>query len=205
MTKTKMAATAILIALSLSACAGRGSLDEPNEPTSSSESAGTNSSESTTAPPKDRSDEVFSNYEQPEVLGSTSGTVNLGVGSHHRQFEEDVTFEVTGVTVASDVTILRYQLSADDGDAEFGMEGRFWYDQPALQVPGSDLQLQTVTATLPEQDNAEAQEICVCTSVRSAGEHPRPQTVVYESLPEDATTVDVILPGLDPVTVPVTR
>lgn len=96
-------------------------------------------------------------------------------------------------------------LTADDGDAQFGMEGRFWYDQPSLQSPGSDEQLQAVTATQPERGNDDEQDICVCTSVRSAGEEPRPQSVVYGPLPEDATEVDVLLPGLDPVTVPVTR
>ncbi len=199
MTTSKMAATAALtalLAMSLAACTGSDSPDKTNDATTSSES--------TTAAPKDRSDEVFGGYQQPKVLAKTSGTVNLGRGEGIRQFENDVTFEVTGVKVTPDATILSYQLTAEE-EASFGMEGRFWYDQPALQAPGSDSQMQTITATLPERDNEDAQEICVCTSVRAAGEAPRPQTVVYERLPEDATKVKVILPGLDPVTVPVTR
>lgn len=195
----RLATMTAVLALGLTGCTGG---DDP-DPTSD----GTGGDGGTTASSelRDRSGEVFGAYEEAEVLGSTSGTVRLGIGKQFRQFEEDVTFEVTEVRATPTTTILRYQLTADDGDAQFGMEGRFWYDQPSLQSPGSDEQLQAVTATQPERGNDDQQDICVCTSVRSAGEEPRPQSVVYGPLPEDAPEVDVLLPGLDPVTVPVTR
>lgn len=195
----RLATMTAVLTLGLTGCTGG---DDP-DPTSD----GTGGDGGTTASSdlRDRSGEVFGAYEEAEVLGSTSGTVRLGIGKQFRQFEEDVTFEVTEVRATPTTTILRYQLTADDGDAQFGMEGRFWYDQPSLQSPGSDEQLQAVTATQPERGNDDQQDICVCTSVRSAGEEPRPQSVVYGPLPEDAPEVDVLLPGLDPVTVPVTR
>lgn len=191
---------ALLLALGLSACSG----DSGSPESSTTDSSGSgSSSHSSDATPTDRSKQVFDAYDAPDALGSTSGKVSLGIGGGSD--EEAVTFEVTDVTATADATILGYQLTADDGDASFGMEGRFWYDQPSLQVPGSDVQLQTVTASVPRGKSQAAQERCVCTSVRFAGEDPRPQTVMYPPLPKDATEVEVRLPGLDPVTVPVDR
>lgn len=194
------AGAALLLTIGLSACS-----DDADSPDGSTSGTGgsSSSSQSSSATPTDRSDQVFGAFEKPKALGSTSGKVSLGVGSGTS--EETVTFEVTGVRATTDATVLRYNLTTVGAEASFGMEGRFWYDQPSLQVPGSDAQLQTVTASLPKGSTQEAQVRCVCTSVRSAGADPRPQTAMYPPLPQDADEVEVILPGLDPVTVPVTR
>lgn len=204
MTRTPKVVTAtatVLLAFSLAACSDDS--DNPTDPTgSSSESSST--SQSTSAAPKDRSDEVFGAYERPDVLGSTSGKVALGVGGGDPELGgEKVTFEVTGVTASEDATVVRYQVVADK-EIDFRMRGEFWYQQPSLRVPGSDVRLQSVTATLPEYDG-ESGEICACTAVYGAQEEPQPQSVVYPPLPDDAKKVEVILQELDPVTVPVTR
>lgn len=200
MTPSKLTTTvaALLLTASLAACT------DDSGPKPSGDGSNRDSS-SAAAAPADRSDEVFKASKKPKVLATVSGTVNLGVGKDIRQFEEDVTFEVTDIKVTSDATVLQYQLTAEDGDAPFGMEGRYWYDQPSLQVPGTTKQMQSVTASLPKGTQMDAMDICVCTAVRAAGEDPRPQTVLYPQLPDGADKVEVILPGLKPVTVPVTR
>lgn len=196
-TKLTTAVAALLLTASLAACTD----DAKPKPSGDGSSQ---DQTSTSAAPADRSDEVFNASKKPKVLASTSGTVNLGVGKNIRQFEQDVTFEVTGVKATTDSTILSYQLTAKD-DVSFGMQGRYWYDQPALRVAGTTTRLQSVTAALPEGKRDDAEDRCVCTSVAGAGEDPRPQTVLYAQLPQDADEIEVILPGLKPVTVPVTR
>lgn len=201
MTRTLTAtATAAVLALTLSACS-----DDSGEgpETTSTSTTSQDSNESPTATPQDRSDAVFDAYTAPEVLGSASGQVSMG--SNSVSAVESVTFAVTHVAATADGTILRYQLTAEDGSAPFGMEGRYWFDQPTLHVPGSDAQLQTVTASLPAGERQGAQERCVCTSIRFAGPDPRSQTALYPALPKGAAKVEVTLPGLDPVTVPVSR
>lgn len=193
-TRAACAAAATLFVVSLAACS-----DESSAPDGTSSST----SSSAQVTPQDRSDEVFSGIERPKVLGSATGPVSLGIG--HPSIDEHVIFEVTGVEVAEDATVLQYQLTAKN-DVEFlGMEGEYWFDQPTLQAPGSEAQLQTVTASVPKGQRQGAQERCVCTSVRFAGPDPRSQTALYPALPKDATEVEVTLPGLDPVTVPVSR
>lgn len=202
MTRTRTlaaAATAGLLVLTLAACSDDS--DSPDQ-TATGGSGGPSSS-SNAMTPKDRSGQVFDSYTTPEVLGSASGEIVLARTSDRSP--DQVTFEVTGVTVTSDATILRYQITADEGEALFGMEGQYWLDQPTLQVLGSEKTMQSVTAALPEGKSDPAAGTCVCTSVRHAGENPRSQTTMYPPLPEDATEVEVTLPGLDPVTVPVSR
>lgn len=201
MTRTLAAtATAAALALALAACSDD-SDSSPTDPTSGSGSSDSSTSQPAAAP-KDRSDAVFSSYQKSDVLGSTSGTVRMGQFS---TTPHEVDFEVTGVIAKSDATLLRYQLTAKDGDAQFYLRGEHWYDQPTLQVPGSDTKLQTVTGTVPEVWSRDAEERCVCTSTADAGPDPRSQTTLYPPLPEDATEVEITLPGLDPITVPVTR
>lgn len=196
---TALAAAAGLLTLTLAGCSDDSS--SPGESTTGGSSEPSSSSSAMT--PQDRSQQVFDSYTAPEVLGSTSGEVVLARTSSRSP--DQVTFEVTGVSVTSDATILRYQITSDDGDALYGMEGQYWFDQPTLHVPGSDVRMQSVTAALPEGTRDPAEVTCVCTSVRHAGENPRSQTTMYPPLPEDTTEVEVTLPGLDPVTVPVAR
>lgn len=195
------AATAGLLTLTLAACSDNS--DSSGEGTSTGGSGEPSSSSSSAMPAKDRSEQVFDSYTSPEVLGSASGEVVLARTSSRNP--DQVTFEVTGVTVTTDATTLRYQITSDDGDALFGMEGQHWFDQPTLHVPDSNVQMQPVTAALPEGTRDPAEVICVCTSVRHAGENPRSQTTMYPPLPADTTEVEVTLPGLDSVTVPVTK
>lgn len=203
MTRTRTfaaGATAAMLALTLAACSDDSGSSAETSTSGSGEPSGSSSSAMT---PKDRSEQVFDSYTAPEVLGSTSGEVVLARTSSRSP--DQVTFEVTGVSVTSDATILRYQIISDDGKALYGMEGQYWLDQPTLHVPGSDVQMQSVTAALPEGTRDPAEVTCVCTSVRHAGQDPRSQTTMYPPLPENATEIEVTFPGLDPVTVPVTR
>ncbi|WP_277453693.1 hypothetical protein [Janibacter sp. DB-40] len=201
MTRTRTlaaTATAAVLALTLSACSD----DSDSSPSgSTSSSSGSSTSQQTTSM-KDRSSQIFEAAQEPQALGAAKGTVNLGIGFRDR---EHVIFEVTDVRVTTDATILRYQLTAQQDAVNLAMEGRFWFDQPTLQAPGSDTKLQTVTASIPEGKHQRAQERCVCTSIHDAGPDPRSQTAMYPPLPKDATKVKVTLPGLDPVTVPITR
>src|SRR5699024_6068483 len=100
--------------------------------------------QTTTMAPADRSEQVFDAYDEPGVLGSSAGEVALARSSDRDP--DEVTFEVTDVTVTPGATILRYQISTKDGDALMGMEGQHWYDQPTLHVPGTDNRMQSVTA-----------------------------------------------------------
>ncbi len=196
-TSRKITVVAAVLALGgLTACS-----DESTSP-----SGGTSSSSaSPTAASKDRSEEVFSAYTPTKVIGSTSGTVNLGVGGGNPDVGgEKVTFEVTGVTATAESTILHYQLVADM-KVDFRIRGEFWSQQPSLRVPGADSSMQSVTAALPGADGKDDLEVCACTAIYSAAEEPRPQSVVYPPLPKDVSEVEVILQALDPVTVPVTR
>lgn len=199
MTPVKLTAgvAALLLTATLAACT-----DEPDD---NGTSSGSSTQSASSAAPADRSDDVFSAARRPKVLATTSGTVNLGVGKGIRQFEEDVTFDVTGVRATSDGTVLSYQLTADDGSAIFGLEGRYWYDQPSLRLPGSTTRMQSVTAALPKGERDPARDVCVCTSASRAGKNPTPQRVLYDQVPDGTEEIEVILPGLEPVTVPVTR
>lgn len=188
-------ATAAVLALALSACSDD-SESGPNEQT-------TGSSESSTSQPtadrSDRSQQVFGGVKEPTVLGAAEGAVKTARGS-----EGQVLFEVTEVTTTPEATLLRYQLTAQkDSEGLWWVAGRYWFDQPTLQAPGSDTKLQSVTGAVPVDGDTE--DRCVCTSVRFAGQDPRSQTTLYPPLPEGATEVEVTLPGLDPVTVPVSR
>lgn len=193
-------ATAAVLALTLAACSD----NSDSSPTDTSSYSGTSDSSTSQspAPVKDRSSQVFNDAREPQVLGSAAGTVDIGIGS---AVAEGLTFEVTRLEATTDGTILRYQLTTREGTENLGVEGWQWYEQPTLQVPGSDTRLPPVTASVPGGDFQGAQERCVCTSVRSVGPDPRSQTTMYPSLPKDATKVEVTLPGLDPVTVPISR
>lgn len=206
MTRTRTlaaATTAGLLALAVSACSDDNSNDSSTSTSTSSGSGSPSSSSTSGSTPADRSQQIFDAYEPPEVLASTSGDVVIGLTSAHTR---PVKFAVTSVRATKDSTILRYQLTSTTGSEELlGMSGRYWYDMPTLHVPGSDTQLQSVTASVPEGKRREAQERCVCTSVDSAGTDPRPEMVMYPPLPQDATEVTITFNQLDPVTVPVTR
>lgn len=202
MTRTvAVGATAAVLALALTACSddtGDGSTETSSSTNSSSSSTTANST------PQDRSTQVFDAYTpRDEVLATTSGNITIGVSSTN---VAPVKFAVTSVRATSDSTILRYELSSTSGEDELlGMSGRFWYDMPTLQTPGSDKKLQSVTASLPEGKFQGAQERCVCTSTDRFAPDPRPQMVMYPPLPKDATEVTITLDSLDPVTVPVSR
>lgn len=202
---TRFVTTAALaaLALTLSACSDDSDTDTPSDP--SSNASESSSSQTTQFEPKDRSEAVFGEHEKSKVLGSATGKATLGVGSGDIEMDgQKVTFEVTGVTASDDATVLHYQLVADEATA-FRMRGEFWYDQPSLRMPGSDVRLQSLTVGLPGYKGVGETDICACTAVYSALTEPQPQSVVFPPLPKDANEVDVILQGLDPVTVPVTR
>ncbi|WP_338749331.1 hypothetical protein [Janibacter alittae] len=195
------AAAATLVAVTVSACTG----DSSTDPTSSSSDTNSSQSDSSSATPVDRSDAVFDAYDGTTVLGSTTGTVNLGVGSGDPEVAgEEVTFEVTGVTASQEATVLHYQLVADER-VDFRVRGEFWEQQPSLRVPGSDERMQSVTAALPPHGSDKGLEVCACTAIYTTLTEPQPQEVVYPPLPEGTKKIDVILQELDPVTVPVTR
>lgn len=198
MTRTRTlaaGATAAVLALTLSACSDDSGPD-PKDPTTGSNKSSTSQP---TADLKDRSKQVFDRVKEPKTLGTAEGSVKTARGS-----EGQVLFEVTEVTATPEATLLRYQLTAqNDTEGLWWVAGRYWFDQPTLQAPGSDTKLQSVTGAVPIDGDTE--DRCVCTSVRFAGPDPRSQTTLYPPLPEDATKVKVTLPGLDPVTVPITR
>lgn len=198
MTRTRSLAAgsaAAVLALTLSACSGD-SESAPNDPTTGSS---TSSTSQPTPELQDRSKQVLDDVEEPEALGTAEGTVRTARGS-----EGQVLFEVTEVTATPEATLLRYQLTAqNDTGGLWWVAGRYWFDQPTLQPPGAETKLQSVTGAVPVDGNTENR--CVCTSVRFAGPDPRSQTTLYPPLPEGAGEVEVTLPGLDPVTVPVSR
>lgn len=202
MTRTRAfaaAGTSALLALTLAACSDDS--DSPTDPSSSSNASSSSSSDTSQAGLQDRSDQVFDAYEgSAQVLGSTSGEVTMGIGGGRTG---EVTFEVTDVTATADATVLSYQLVADRA-TRFGMRGEFWFQQPALRVPGEKVRSQPLTAALPEY-RGETADTCVCTAVRDVLTEPQPQEAVYPPLPEDVDEIDVILNDLDPVTVPVSR
>ena len=88
-------------------------------------------------------------------------------------------------------------VGAKDGQARIAMFAHhlkefFFGEAGDLEVIGEDVGLECVVL------HGELEPVL-------AGEDPRPQTVLYAQLPQDADEIEVILPGLKPVTVPVTR
>ncbi|MGE9808365.1 hypothetical protein [Janibacter sp. G1551] len=193
---TLRSATAVVAAaVTLSACSGD---ETPADPTSGDQTSTSSSADgSETAGGQDRSDEVIKAYTEPTVLGSISGKAKTPLGT------QVLTIDVTGLRTGPTGTVLSYAISTKTSSLP-GIGRAEWALQPRLTVKASDAYWNPSTVTAPRKDGTEA-ELCVCSGTLGAGPVSTPQYAYYPALPDGVDSVAVSLPGLKPVTVPVTR
>lgn len=142
------------------------------------------------APGTDQSAALFEAYSTPDPVGTSTW--------------EDQTLEVFEVDSTAAGTRLAFHLSSpEDGQAD--MDARNWSELPQLVDSAGETAYQPLTVTQPEYGNEDEQRLCMCTGQGVVHSKPRMQHVLYESLPEDVTSVDVTYGDFEPVTVSVTR
>lgn len=188
-------AAAAALALGIGSCSGE---DDPE--TTSSDTSSQSSRESgdgdegggsgEDAPGTDQSDALFDAYSDPKPVGKAT--------------DGDKTLEVFQVHSTTTGTRLAFHISSPElGTVD--IDARNWSDFPEIVDTSGKTAYQPLTATQPEHGNKEEQLLCLCTGQNISMSKPRMQTVLYETLPKDVTSVDVTFGDFDPITVKVTR
>ena len=161
-----------------------------DSPSGSDEGSGSSSGSGEDAPGKDQSAELFEAYSEPKPVGKAT--------------EAGQTLEVFEVSSTRSGTRLAFHMRSDSS-GQTDMDARSWSEFPTLVDRSGKTAYQPLTVTQPEFKNEDEQLLCVCTGQGTVHSNPRMQHVLYETLPEGVTSVDVTYGDVDPVTVKVSR
>ncbi|WP_370891461.1 hypothetical protein [Janibacter sp. GXQ6167] len=180
------------------AVAGVAACTDESSPTTSADGTSEHAPASTppTAPGRDVSEELLA-YDQPEPIASTSGDLETSFG------QRPVTLEILQLRSTPTGTVLTWRLKVAKSTGH-DIDRLDWINQPRLIDPAAKEAYLVDTAGHPFADEGR-REITVSTGDSFAGPGLATQQGLYPPLPKDLTEVRVSMPGLDPVTVPVTR
>lgn len=143
--------------------------------------------------PSDQSAKVLAT-QLPTVQGTTVGTLRSAGGD-----ARTVTLNIAEVKATPTGTSLTFWYS---GEEMLGAPGEYsWELAPVLLDRADKTSYDPLTFV-----NDEGDTLCLCHDHPLVTDTPRPRTILYPTLPDTVTTIEVRQAGFDePVTVPVTR
>lgn len=182
-------ALAGVIAAGGTACSAQGENPSPTD--------GPSATKGQQAPGRDISADLLA-YQQPEPIASTSGDLETYFG------KEAVTLEILELRSTPTGTVLTYRLMADKTTVH-DIDRRAWAEQPRLVDSGAGQAYLVATAGHPDHEGEGLAEVTLSTGDNATGPSAPTQQGLYSTLPDSLAEVEVSMPGLEPVAVPVTR
>lgn len=192
-----LTATTLTAAITLTGCTNTTDPD-PTTGTQPTETTPTEPTETTPTEPElsDRSDLVI-NFEFPtEPIAEATGAVDLG--------RRPAILKIYAVEAEQTTTRLIYQLVSTEGRSLEKLTIRAWDQLPMLDdtTGGKRYYVNTFDGRRLGLDTA---QLGVYQPPDGRVQTYAPRTAQYPPLPAETTTVDVTMPGFEPITAPITR
>ncbi len=133
---------------------------------------------------------------QRDPIATGKGTLTTSTS------KDEVTLEILELRATATGTVLTYRIRSE---AFTSTINRTTPERLPRLVDRASRTAFLTSTVVRDRDDPKSVPLCVCTGIDTSGSAAPPQQIRYAPLPDSVTQVDVVMTGIPPVAVPVTR